>query len=128
MPLYRLYAGDDGVTHIAPLDAAGLAFEGGPGDFKGIGGAVLGDASRVLLMRFEPGVRPPLHRANPGLAVLIEGELVIAASDGDRVALHPGDAVRIESTGEGGWSPSNPGTAVALLVLTQMPPPRASGG
>ncbi len=121
MTVYRLFAGGDGATHIELLDVARLAFEGGPAGFKGIGGAVLGTASRVLLMRFEPGAGAPLHRANPGLVVLLEGELVVAVSDGAEAHLRPGDAVRVESTEEGGWAPSNPGPAPALLALTQMP-------
>ena len=120
--VYRLFASGDGATHIESLDVAGLAFEGGPAEFKGIGGAVLGTASRVLLMRFEPGADAPLHRANPGLVVLLEGELMVAVSDGAEAHLRPGDAVRVESMGGGGWAPSNPGSAPALLALTQMPP------
>ena len=123
MPIYRLYAGEDGATHIEEMTAASFVFESGPGEFKGVGGTVLGEASRVLLMRFEPGARPPLHRAQPGFAVLLEGELTVAVSDGAEVGLRPGDAVRIESTGEGGWAPSNPGEGLALLALVQMPPP-----
>ncbi len=121
MPVYRLYASEDGETHIEPLAAADFTFENGPGEFKGVGGMVLGDASRVLLMRFEAGVQPSLHRANPGLAVLLEGELTVAVSDGSEVALRPGDAIRVESTGRGGWAPRNPGDRLALMAITQMP-------
>lgn len=121
MPVYRLYASEDGATHIEPLGTENFSFENGPGEFKGIGGMVLGDASRVLLMRFEAGVQPSLHRANPGLAVLLEGELTVAVSDGSEVALRPGDAIRVESTGRGGWAPRNPGDRLALMAITQMP-------
>ena len=126
MPIYRLYADDAGATHIEPMTTDALHFENGPGEFKGVGGTVLGAASRVMLMRFEEGVRPRLHRANPGMAVLLEGRLTVAVSDGSRVELAPGDAVRIESTGvgrggNGGWAPANPGPGLALLALTQMP-------
>ena len=126
MPIYRLYADEQGATHLEPLRAEELAFESGPGEFKGIGGSVLGRASRLMLMRFEPGAGAALHRVNPGFAVLLEGVLTVATSDGGEVALRPGDAVRIESAGagrggQGGWAPANPGPGVALLALTQMP-------
>ena len=126
MPIYRLYADERGATHLEPLSTDGLAFESGPGEFKGIGGSVLGRASRLMLMRFEPGAGAALHRVNPGFAVLLEGVLTVAASDGGQVELRPGDAVRIESAdmsadGQGGWAPANPGPGVALLALTQMP-------
>ena len=124
MPLFRLFASDDGATHIEPLAASQFSFEHGPGDFKGLGGMVLGDATRVLLMRFEAGVQPSLHRANPGLAVLLEGELTVAASGSSEVALRPGDAIRAESTGRRGWAPRNPGESLALTAISQMP----SGG
>ncbi len=126
MPIYRLYADDEGATHLEPWSAGELAFESGPGAFKGIGGTVLGDASRVTLMRFESGAEPPLHRVNPGFAVLLEGVLTVRVSDGAEVALAPGDAIRIESTGAGrdgvgGWAPVNTGGGIALLALVQMP-------
>ena len=126
MPIYRLYADEEGVTHLESWSAGELAFESGPGAFRGIGGTVLGEASRVMLMRLEPGVEPPLHRANPGFAVLLEGALTVRVSDGAEVALAPGDAIRIESTGPGrdgvgGWAPVNTGEGIALLALVQMP-------
>jgi hypothetical protein len=121
MPLYRLFASDDGATHIEPREASQFSFENGPGEFKGLGGMVLGDASRVLLLRFEAGITPSLHRANPGLAVLLEGELTVAVSDGTEVAMLPGDAILVESTGRGGWAPRNPGPKLALMTIAQMP-------
>lgn len=136
MPIYRLWATEDGHTHLEAWPAEAVAFEFGPGEFKGIGGSVLGDARRVMLMRFERGITPSLHRANPGFAVLLEGELLVRVSDGTEVALAPGDAIRIESLGVGrggigGWSPANPSKErAALLALVQMPSsatPPASG-
>ena len=123
MAQYRLFAGDDGRTHLEPIDLHDLPFENGPGDFKGIGGSVLGDASRVMVMQLKSGARTPPHRAVPSLAVLLEGEAVIEASDGESVRLAPGDAVRVETTGRGGWRLGNPGKSDALLALVQMPPP-----
>ena len=126
MPMYRLWAGPDGHTHIEAWPATDLAFESGPGIFKGIGGTILGAATRVALMRFEAGIKPPLHRVNGGLAVLMEGRLTVAVSDGDEVALEAGDAIRIESAGigrggVGGWQPVNPGPGLAFVALVQMP-------
>lgn len=125
VPIYRLFLGNDGETHIEPLAPEALAFENGPGPLKGVGGTVLGRASWVTLMRFEEGVRPGLHRVNPGLAVLLEGRLEVGVSDGAVQPLVPGDALRIEHVGtgrgQGGWAPANPGPGLALLALVQMP-------
>lgn len=126
MPSYRLRADDAGRTHIEPLDLLDRPWENGPGDFKGVGGSVLGDASHVMLMRFESGSHPPLHRAVPSLAVLLQGELVLTASDGAEIVLAPGDAVRVETTGQGGWRLGNRSDGYALLALAQMPPKRAA--
>ena len=123
MAQYRLFAGDDGRTHLEPIDLHDLPFENGPGDFKGIGGSVLGDASRVMVMQLKPGAHTPPHRAVPSLAVPLEGEVVVEASDGESVLLAPGDVVRVETTGRGGWRLGNPGKSDALLALVQMPPP-----
>lgn len=122
MAAYRLRADEQGRTHLELLDLFAWPFENGPGDFKGVGGAVMGDASRVMLMRFERGAHPGLHRAVPCFGVLIEGELVVQDSSGGEVVLHPGDAIRVETTGRGGWRLGNRGEGYALLALSQMPP------
>jgi hypothetical protein len=127
MPIYRIYTSDDGHTHLEAWPAEAVAFEAGPGPFKGLGGAVLGDAKRVALLRIDPGLEPPLHRTNSGLAILLEGEVLLRVSDGAEVLLHAGDAVRLESLGVGrggvgGWSPTNPSKERrALLALVHMP-------
>jgi hypothetical protein len=127
MPIYRLWADSEGHTHLESFAAAEMPFEAGPGGFKGIGGTVLGDASRVMLVRLEPGATTQLHRVNPGLAVVLEGAATVGVSDGTEVALAPGDAVRIESAGlgrdgVGGWSLANlHPTDHALLALVLMP-------
>lgn len=127
MPIYRIHTSEDGHTHLEAWPAEAVAFEAGPGPFKGLGGAVLGDAKRVALLRIAPGLKPPLHRTNSGLAVVLEGEVLLRVSDGTEVLLHPGDAVRLESLGVGrggigGWSPSNPSSeTAALLALVHMP-------
>ncbi len=125
---YRLYADDSGTTHLEPLELLDRPWENGPGEFKGVGGSVLGDASRVMLMRFEAGARPGLHRAVPSFAVCLEGEIVVTASDGTNVALGPGDAVRVETTGRGGWQLGNKLDEPSLLAVVQMPPQAASAG
>ena len=126
MAVYRLYADDEGNTHLEGLELFDRPWENGPGDFKGVGGSVLGDASRVMLMRFERGARPPLHRAVPCFAVLLAGSLVVSSSDGTNVELGPGDAVRVETTGQGGWRLGNRGEGEALLAVVAMPPPQSS--
>ena len=122
MTAYRLTADDEGKTHLAPLDLFGGPFENGPGDFKGVGGAVMGDASRVMLMRFEVGARPGFHRAVPSFGVVVSGEIVVTDSAGESVTLGVGDAIRVETTGRGGWRLGNRGEEMALLALVQMPP------
>ncbi len=127
MPMYRVYTTEDGHTHLEAWPAERLSFEAGPGPFKGLGGAVLGDARRIALLRIAPGSQPPLHRANSGMAIVLEGDVLLGVSDGTEVLLHPGDAVRIESLGVGrggvgGWSPANPSEGTpALLALVHMP-------
>ena len=124
MTAYRLIADEQGHTHLEPWDLFDWPFENGPGDFKGVGGAVLGDASRVMLMRFERGARPGFHRAVPSFGVVVAGEIVVTDSTGHNVTLHVGDAIRVETTGRGGWRLGNRGEEMALLALVQMPPRR----
>ena len=97
----------------------------GPGEFKGVGGAAMGDASRVMLMRFETGARPGFHRAVPGFLVVLSGELVVWDSSGTEVALLPGDALRCETTGRGGWRLGNRVEQNTLVALVQMPPKKS---
>lgn len=118
---YRLLADEDGKTHLEPFDLFAWPFENGPGDFKGVGGAVMGDARRVMLMRFESGSRPGFHRAVPSFAIVLSGELVVSDSRGGEAVLKPGDAIRVETTGRGGWRLGNRGDEYALLALIQMP-------
>ena len=103
MAAYRLTADENGKTHLEEWDLFAWPFENGPGEFKGVGGAVMGDASRVMLMRFERGARPGFHRAVPSFAVVVAGELVITDSAGVDAVLQVGDAIRVETTGRGGW-------------------------
>lgn len=124
MAAYRLTADEAGKTHLEPFDLFDWPFENGPGDFKGVGGAVMGDATRVMLMRFEVGSHPGFHRAVPCFAVVVEGEVVVSDSTGHDVALQVGDAIRVETTGRGGWRLGNRGDEMALLALVQMPPKR----
>ncbi len=127
MAAYRLTADEEGKTHLEPYDLFDWPFENGPGDFKGVGGAVLGDASRVMLMRFEVGARPGFHRAVPSFGVVVAGEIVVTDSTGQDARLGVGDAIRVETTGRGGWRLGNRGDEMALLALVQMPPKRAAG-
>ena len=122
MAAYRMTADAQGRTHLEPFDLFAWPFENGPGEFKGVGGAVLGEASRVMLMRFERGSHPGFHRAVPSFAVVVAGEIVVTDSAGQDVLLRSGDAIRVETTGRGGWRLGNRGEAPALLALVQMPP------
>ena len=122
---YRMTADDRGQTHLEPMDLFAWPFENGPGEFKGVGGAAMGDASRVMLMRFETGARPGFHRAVPGFLVVLSGELVVWDSTGAEVALLPGDALRCETTGRGGWRLGNRVEQNTLVALVQMPPKKS---
>ena len=122
MAAYRLTADEHGKTHLEEWDLFAWPFENGPGEFKGVGGAVMGDASRLMLMRFERGAHPGLHRAVPSFAVVVAGEVVIADSAGVEAVLRAGDSIRVETTGRGGWRLGNRGEGEALLALVQMPP------
>ena len=126
MAQHRLVADEDGRTRLEPLDLIGGGFENGPGEFKGVGGAVLGNASRVMLMRFDPGAHPGFHRAVPSFAVLLEGTLVVSDSTGGEVLLRPGDAIRVEAITRGSWRLGNPEAERALLALVPMPPAAAA--
>jgi quercetin dioxygenase-like cupin family protein len=126
MAQHRLTADEQGKTHLEPLDLLAWPFENGPGEFKGVGGAVIGDATRVMLMRFESGAHPGFHRAMPSLAVLLQGALVVSDSSGGEVRLSPGDAIRVEPMTRGSWRLGNPGGERALLAIVPMPPPRSS--
>lgn len=125
MAAWRLYVDEDSQTRLEPLDLLAWPFENGPGEFKGVGGAVMGDATRLMLMRFETGSRPPLHRVMPSFAVLLQGELVVSDSGDGEVVLKPGDAVRVEpgvdSARPARWRLGNRSEGYALLALVQMP-------
>lgn len=123
MAQYRLHRGEHGKSVLEPLELLASPFENGPGEFKGVGGIVLGGASRVMLMRFETGAHPGFHRAIPAFAVLLEGSLVVSPAVGDEVLLRPGDAVRVEPMERGTWRLGNPGAADALFAVIAMPPP-----
>ncbi len=122
MAQYRLSRGDTGKSVLEPLELLASPFENGPGEFKGVGGVVLGNASRVMLMRFESGSHPGFHRAIPAFAVLLEGALIVAAGDGAEVTLAPGDAIRVEPMERGTWRLGNPGLVDALFAVVPMPP------
>lgn len=123
MAQYRLSAGPTGKSVLEPLPLLDSPFENGPGEFKGVGGVVLGPASRVMLMRFESGSHPGFHRAIPAFAVLLEGELVVSPGVGDDVRLAPGDVIRVEPMARGTWRLGNPGLSDALFAVVAMPPP-----
>ena len=127
MTAFRLTEEPTGLSELEPLDWDLRGWENGPGEFKGVGGSVLGSASRLMLMRLEPGARPPQHRITPCLAVLLEGELTVSGSGGAPADLRPGDSVLVETGPLGRWELGNPGADTALLAIIQMSPsPEAS--
>jgi hypothetical protein len=123
---YRMSADERGQTHLESMDLAAWPFENGPGEFKGVGGAAMGDASRVMLMRFETGAHPGFHRAVPGFLVVLSGELVVSDSSGTEVPLQVGDTLRCETTGRGGWRLGNRVDGDTLVALVQMPPKKSA--
>lgn len=127
MAQYRLFAGEQGRSILEPVQLLASPFENGPGEFKGVGGVVLGNASRVMLMRFESGAHPGFHRASPAFAVLLEGSLVVTPREGDEVLLAPGDVVRVEPMERGSWRLGNPGATDALFAVIPMPPAPSEG-
>jgi len=122
---YRMTADERGQTHLEPMDLFAWPFENGPGEFKGVGGAAMGDASRVMLMRFETGARPGFHRAVPGFLIVLSGELVVWDSSGTEIVLQVGDTLRCETTGRGGWRLGNRVDGDTLVALVQMPPKKS---
>ena len=122
---YRMTADERGQTHLEPMDLFAWPFENGPGEFKGVGGAAMGDASRVMLMRFETGARPGFHRAVPGFLIVLSGELVVWDSSGTEIVLQVGETLRCETTGRGGWRLGNRVDGDTLVALVQMPPKKS---
>ena len=111
----------EGNTEISLYKLEELPFEIGPGSFKGLGGTVLGDATRLMMLRVEAGTALPLHRATPGFAVILSGRVEVAGNQGNSVEMQVGDVMRIETKVRGPWRISNPSVDDAYIALVVMP-------
>ncbi len=111
----------EGDTDISSYQLEELPFEIGPGHFKGLGGTVIGEATRLMILRVETGAELPLHRATPGFAVILSGSVKVGGSQGDSVEMRTGDVVRLETRARGPWRLSNSSDNEAFIALTVMP-------
>ena len=110
-----------GDTEISPYEFKELPFEIGPGDFKGLGGTVIGEARRLMMLRIEAQAALPLHRATPGFAVILSGVVRVSGNHGDSVEMRTGDLMRIETKARGPWRISNSSDSDVFIALVVMP-------
>ena len=122
MSAYILIENEEGETWIDSYSISDLPFEIGPGAFKGLGGTILGTASRLMMLRVEKEIDLPLHRAAPGVAINLLGKVTVRGSTGSAVTLNPGDLLKIETKIRGTWAIANSNTEEAYLALIPMPP------
>ena len=122
MSAYILTENEEGETRIDSYLIKDLPFEIGPGAFKGLGGTILGNASRLMMLRIEQEMDLPLHRAAPGVAINLLGKVTISGSQGPSVTLNPGDLLKIETKIRGAWALVNNNKEEAYLALISMPP------
>tara|TARA_B100000530_G_C15923727_1_gene474160 strand:+ start:374 stop:739 length:366 start_codon:yes stop_codon:yes gene_type:complete len=118
---HYIYIGNDQEDYRITLsNLSDQSWENGPGAFKGIGGTVLGDATRVMLMRFEPNTETPLHRVASGLFIVLQGVLTIRDSKNDDISLNSGDSIKIPSSINSKWQLVNTGATEVLFALIKM--------
>jgi hypothetical protein len=122
MSAYILIENEEGETWIDSYSISDLPFEIGPGAFKGLGGTILGTASRLMMLRVEKEIDLPLHRAAPGVAINLLGKVTVRGSTGSAVTLNPGDLLKIETKIRGAWAIANSKNEEAYLALIPMPP------
>ncbi len=122
MSAYILIENEEGETWIDSYSIRDLPFEIGPGAFKGLGGTILGDASRLMMLRIEREMDLPLHRAAPGVAINLQGKITISGSQGSAITLHPGDLLKIKTKIRGAWTIANNNKEEVYLALISMPP------
>ena len=122
MSAYILIENEEGETWIDSYSMTDLPFEIGPGAFKGLGGTILGDASRLMMLRIERERDLPLHRAAPGVAINLQGKITISGSQGSEITLHPGDLLKIKTKIRGAWTIVNNNKEEVYLALISMPP------
>jgi hypothetical protein len=122
MSAYILIENEEGETWIDSYSISDLPFEIGPGAFKGLGGTILGTASRLMMLRVEKEIDLPLHRAAPGVAINLLGKVTVRGSTGSAVTLNPGDLLKVETKIRGAWAIANSNAEEAYLALIPMPP------
>ena len=122
MSAYILIENEEGETWIDSYSIRDLPFEIGPGAFKGLGGTILGTASRLMMLRVEKEIDLPLHRAAPGVAINLLGKVTVRGSTGSAVTLNPGDLLKVETKIRGAWAIANSNAEEAYLALIPMPP------
>ena len=106
---HYIYIGNDQEDYrIILSNLADQSWENGPGAFKGIGGTVLGDARRVMLMRFEPNTETPFHRVASGFFIVVD------------ILLNPGDSIKVAHSIKSKWQLINTGTTEVLFALVKM--------
>ena len=110
-----------GDTEISSYGFKELPFEIGPGHFKGLGGTIIGEASRLMMLRIEAHAALPLHRATPGFAVILSGVVQVSGNHGDSVEMRTGDLMRIETKARGPWRISNSSDSDVFIALVVMP-------
>ena len=107
---HYIYIGNDQEDYrIILSNLADQSWENGPGAFKGIGGTVLGDARRVMLMRFEPNTE-----------IVLQGVLTVRDSKNNDILLNPGDSIKVAHSIKSKWQLINTGTTEVLFALVKM--------
>ena len=118
---HYIYIGNDQEDYrIILSNLADQSWENGPGAFKGIGGTVLGDARRVMLMRFEPNTETPFHRVASGFFIVLQGVLTVHDSKNKDILLNPGDSIKVAHSIKSKWQLINTGTKEVLFALVKM--------
>jgi quercetin dioxygenase-like cupin family protein len=117
----RLYVDGDGESHFTDEHASLGPME--------VPGAPPFEASEpvpaegVTYARFEPGYTAEEHpTAAPTLCIVLSGEMVLTASDGESRTFPPGSYLRMEDTTGKGHAvefPSDAPTVCALLALSE---------
>jgi len=110
-----------GDTDISVYDLQELPFEIGPGHFKGLGGTVVGEATRLMMLRIEKGADLPLHRATPGFAIVLSGSVEVGGNQGSSVKMRAGDVMRVETKARGPWRLFNTSDNDVFIALMVMP-------
>jgi quercetin dioxygenase-like cupin family protein len=120
MAHYIYIENDQGDHQITLSNLSEQSWENGPGAFKGIGGTVIGDATRLMLMKFESKSETPFHRVVSGISIILQGVLTVRHSKSEDLLLHPGDSIAVSFSIDSKWKLINGGTTEVLLALVKM--------